>query len=397
MKGSILMDVKQIYSLVNDATKETIGDSIVLNEDLSNVVDLGKAVIGADAVDNYVKKLTDRIGKVIFVNRPYAGNVPSIMMDAWEYGSILQKISAEMPDAVENPTWKLTNGQSYDPNVFNGPKVDSKFFNNKTTFEIDMSFTEKQVKESFASVGEMNGFISMLYNEIDKSMTVKIDGLAKRTITNMIAQTFHSLSGAGNYSTGNVRCVNLLSLYNARFGTSLTADKALTDKEFIRFATMQMALYIDRLSTISKLFNIGGKARFTSGDMLKVVMLSDFKAASGAYLQSDTFHNDYVALPNADTVPYWQGSGTDYGFSSTSAIDVKTLIDGTATGVKASGILACMFDRDALGVSNLDRRVTTNYNPKAEFYNNFYKFDAGYYNDLNENFVVFYVADSTGE
>lgn len=388
------MKVEQIYEIVNSVTQEVLGNEQVVSEDLSNIVDLGKAVIGADAVDNYVKKLTDRIGKVIFVNRPYSGNTPSVLMDGWEYGSILQKISAEMPVAKENQTWMLTNGTSYDPNVFNGPEVDSKFFNNKSTFEIDLSFTDRQVKESFDSVGQLNGFLSMLYNEVDKSMTVKIDGLTKRTINNMIAQTLYNLSDSGNYSQGNVRAVNLLHMYNQEFGTTITADKALTDKEFIRYATMIMALYEDRLSTISTLFNVGGKARFTSRDMLHVVMLSDFKSAAGAYLQSDTFHDQYVELPNAETVPYWQGSGVDYSFNSVSSIDVTTKTDSATANVKASGILAVMFDRDALGVANLDRRVTTNYNPKAEFYNNFYKFDAGYFNDLNENFVVFYISDA---
>lgn len=388
------MKVEQIYEIVNSVTQEVLGSEQVVSEDLSNIVDLGKAVIGADAVDNYVKKLTDRIGKVIFVNRPYSGNTPSVLMDGWEYGSILQKISAEMPVAKENQTWMLTNGTSYDPNVFNGPEVDSKFFNNKSTFEIDLSFTDRQVKESFDSVGQLNGFLSMLYNEVDKSMTVKIDGLTKRTINNMIAQTLYNLSDSGNYSQGNVRAVNLLHMYNQEFGTKITADKALTDKEFIRYATMIMALYEDRLSTISTLFNVGGKARFTSRDMLHVVMLSDFKSAAGAYLQSDTFHDQYVELPNAETVPYWQGSGVDYSFNSVSSIDVTTKTDSATANVKASGILAVMFDRDALGVANLDRRVTTNYNPKAEFYNNFYKFDAGYFNDLNENFVVFYISDA---
>lgn len=388
------MQVQQIYEIVNSVTQEVLGDTEVVAEDLSNIVDLGKAVIGADAVDSYVKKLTDRIGKVIFVNRPYSGNTPSVLMDGWEYGSVLQKISAEMPVAKENQTWMLTNGTSYDPNIFNGPVVDSKFFNNKSTFEIDLSFTDRQVKESFDSVAQLNGFLSMLYNEVDKSMTVKIDGLTKRTINNMIAQTLYNLSDSGNYSQGNVRAVNLLHMYNQEFGTTVTADKALTDKEFIRYATMIMALYEDRLSTISTLFNVGGKARFTSRDMLHVVMLSDFKSAAGAYLQSDTFHDQYVELPNAETVPYWQGSGVDYSFNSVSSIDVTTKTESATATVKASGILAVMFDRDALGVANLDRRVTTNYNPKAEFYNNFYKFDAGYFNDLNENFVVFYISDT---
>ena len=388
------MQVKQIYDLVNAATKETIGDGAVVNEDLSNLVDVGKAVIGADAVDNFVKKLTDRIGKVIFVNRPYAGNTPSIVMDSWEYGSIMQKISAAMPDAVETEDWKLTNGHSYDPNVFNGPKVDSKFFNSKITFEIDMSFTDRQVRESFGSVGEMNGFISMIYNEISKSMTVKVDALSKRTITNFIAQTFHALNGAGNYAKGNIRCVNLLADYNAKFGKTLTANNCLTDKDFIRYVVMVLGMYADRMSTISKLFNIGGKARFTPADAMRVVLLSDFKAAYTAYYQTDISHPDNLTLPKADFVPYWQGSGATYDFATTSSIDVKTLIDGSPANVKASGIIGCMFDKDALGVTNLDRRVTTNYNPKAEFYNNFYKFDAGYFNDLNENFVVFYVSDA---
>lgn len=388
------MQVKQIYEIVNTVSQEVLGNTEVVAEDLSNVVDLGTAIINADAVDNYVKKLVDRIGKVIFVNRPYSGNTPSVLMDGWEYGSVLQKISAEMPVAVENKSWELVNGTSYDPNIFNGPTVDNKFFNSKSTFEVDMSFTERQVRESFTSVAQLNGFLSMLYNEVEKSMTVKIDGLTKRTINNMIAQTLHNLSDAGNYSTGNVRAVNLLHMYNAEFGTTLTADKAITNKEFIRYSTMIMALYVDRLSTISTLFNVGGKARFTPRDMLHVVMLSDFKSAAAAYLQSDTFHDQYVQLPNAETVPYWQGSGTDYSFNSVSSIDVTTKTDSATATVKTSGILAVMFDRDALGVANLDRRVTTNFNPKAEFYNNFYKFDAGYFNDLNENFVVFYVSDT---
>ena len=74
-----------------------------------------------------------------------------------------------------------------------------------------------------------------------------------------------------------------------------------------------------------------------------------------------------------------------------SAINVKT---AGGKDVQAGGILAVMFDRDALGVTNLDRRVTTAYNPRGEFFTNFYKFDAGYFNDLNENFVVFYVKDA---
>ena len=384
------MEIKQIYELMNTVTGEVLGGSVVVNEDLTNIVDIGTAIFNASAVDNYVKSLVNHIGRVIFVNRPYSGNVPSVLMDGWEYGSVLEKITAELPAATENESWELTNGTSYDPNVFYKPSVSAKFFNKRVTFEIPMSFTERQVKESFSNAEQLNGFLSMLYNAVDRSMTVKIDALVMRTINNMIGETLHADFSEGTYSTGSgVKAVNLLYLYNQRYGTTLTAANAITEPEFIRFASYEMGVYMSRMSKISNLFNIGGKDRFTPSDMLHVVMLADFKKAANVFLQSDVFHDSFTELPNADIVPYWQGSGTGYNFSDISAIKITT---ASGASITAGGILGVMFDRDALGVTNLDRRVTTNYNPKAEFYNNWYKFDAGYFNDTNENFVVFFVA-----
>ena len=391
------MEVKQIHTLLNSVTSEVLGSEAVVNEDLSNVVDIGTKIFNAEAVDRYVRSLVNHIGKVIFVDRPYTGNVPSLLMDSWESGSIMEKVQAEMPEAVENTSWDLTDGQTYSQDVFHKPKVSAKFFNSKVTFEVDMSFTERQVKQSFSSAAQLNGFMSMLYSTVDKAMTVKTDALIMRTINNMIAETLVADYGDSSPDYGaksGIKAVNLLSLYNTKFGTELKAADAVTDPAFIRYASMTMQLYIDRLSKISTLFNVGGQARFTSGDKLHAIMLSDFKAAAGSYLQSDTFHDSYTALPNADTVPYWQGSGKEYAFTSVSAIDLKAASGKT---VRAAGILGVIFDRDALGVTCLDRRVTTAYNAKGEFFNNFYKFDAGYFNDTDENFVVFFVADKAAE
>ena len=384
------MQVNQIYQIMNTVTGEILGESAVLAEDLSNIVDIGTAIFNANAIDNYVKSLVNHIGRVIFVNRPYSGSVPSVLMDGWEYGSVLEKINAELPDATENESWELTNGTSYDPNVFYKPVVSAKFFNKRVTFEIPMSFTERQVKESFSNAEQLNGFLSMLYNAVDKSMTVKVDALVMRTINNMIGETLKADFAEGTYNAGSgVKAVNLLYLYNQRYGTQLKADSAITDPDFIRFASYEMGVYMSRMSKISNLFNIGGKDRFTPSDMLHVVMLADFKKAANVFLQSDVFHDSFTELPNADVVPYWQGSGTSYSFNDISAINITT---ASGNAINVSGILGVMFDHDALGVTNLDRRVTTNYNPKAEFYNNWYKFDAGYFNDTNENFVVFFVA-----
>lgn len=387
------MEVTQVYSLMNTVTTEVLGQSIVVAENLSNVVDIGTEIFNADAVDRYVRSLVNHIGKVIFVNRPYRGSVPSVLMDGWEFGSVLEKITAELPLAQENESWELVDGASYDPNIFYQPKVSAKFFNKRVTFEIPMSFTEKQVKQSFSSATQLNAFMSMLYDSVDKAMTLKLDALIMRTINNMTAETIQGTYGGDDALNGasHARAVNLLYLYKQRYAdaANLTAEQAITTPEFIRFAALTMSNYVDRMSKISTLFNGGGKSRFTPRDMLRIVMLADFKNAAGAYLQSDTFHDEFTKLPEAETVPFWQGSGTDYSFGQISEIHVNT---ASGNEINVSGILAVMFDRDALGVTNQDRRVTSNYNPKAEFYTNFYKFDAGYFNDLNENFVVFFVA-----
>lgn len=385
------MEVKQIYDLMNNVTDEVLGKSDLISEDLSNVVDVGTEIFNANAVDNYVHSLVDHIGKVIFVNRPYSGIAPSVLMDGWEYGSVLEKIQADIPTAVENESWELTDGTSYDPNIFYQPKISAEFFNKKVTFEVPMSFTEKQVKESFSSAEQLNGFTSMIYNAVDRSMTVKIDSLIMRAIDNMIGSTIYSDYSDGAYTTkSGIKAVNLLYLYNQKFGTTITVDKALTTPEFIRFAVYTIGIYRDRLTRMSSLFNIGGKDRFTSQDLQHVILLSEFQKSAGVYLYDSTgqVNTSNIQLPDADIVPYWQASGTDYSFTNTSKIDVKTADNNT---VSVDGILGVIFDRDALGITNLDRRVTTNYNPKGEFFSNWYKFDEGIFNSENENFVVFFI------
>lgn len=386
------MEVTQVYELVNQATKEALGATAVLNEDLSNVVDIGEQIFNANAVDRYVKALVNHIGKVVFVNRVYRGSAPSVLMDGWEFGSVLEKVRMQLPEATENESWELEDGASYDPNIFTAPKVSVTFFNKKVTFEVPMSFTEMQVKQSFSNEVQLNAFVSMIYVGVENAMTIKLDSLIMRTINVAIGETmYNAYNGTTFTGSSKVNAVNLLYLYNQKYSKSLTAEQALADPDFIRFASFIMNLYVSRLGRYSTLFNAGGTEKFTPKDMLKIVMLADFESAARVYLYdaNGQLKDENLRLPSAETVPYWQGSGTEYDFNSVSSINIKTPSNNT---VNASGILCVMFDRDALGVANMNRRVTSNYNAKAEFYNNWYKMDAQYFFDPNENCVVFFVA-----
>lgn len=392
------MEVKQIYNFVNDTIKEVIGETdLVLNEDLSNIVDVGEAVFNANAMEKYVNKLINRIGKSVFVSRKYTGSAPSILMDAWEYGSILMKTHMGLFDVKENESWYPEDGASYDQDVFYAPKgIEVKFFNKRTTFEIDCSFYEKQLKQSFTSPEEMNSFLSMIEMAITNTLTVAYDELIMKTINSLVAETVlddykDSQGDLGTLTNkSGVKAVNLLYEYNQLFSKSLTPKQAMYDPEFIRYAAAEIGKRVAYLKKMSTVFNVGKTPKFTPNDRLHLVMLESFRSNANVYLQSDTFHDEFTKLPKAESVAFWQGSGTGFAFEDVSKISVTT--PGTKKEVTVGGVLCTLFDTYAAAVTNYDKRVKSHVNNKAEFYSNFYKEDAGYMIDLNENCVVFFIA-----
>ena len=394
------MEVKQIASYLNDVIAEQVGkEATLLEEDLSNVVDVGKAVFNATSFDKFTKALVDRIGKVIFVDRKYEGTVPSVIYDGFEYGAVLEKIGSEIPEYTENETWDLTNGQSYDPNVFYGSSVYAKFFSRYVTFEVPISIADKQAKSAFSSKEQLTRFVSMLFGKVEDAMTLAEESLVMRAINGAIAETIYDDYGATDIGdSSGVKAINLLYLYNQAVGqgNELTQAEALKSPDFIRFASVEIMKVANRMKKVSTLFNVGGKKRFTPLKNMKIVMHSDFSANAKAYLYSSTFHEEYVKLPKADEVPYWQGCGDDYDIAETTAINVKLPSDNTKT-VACDGIICTLFDEEALGVLNFERYTTSDYNGKAEFTNYWHKQKACQFLDLNENIVVFLVNDDTGD
>ena len=387
------MQVQQIYELLNTVNTEVLGTANVLEEDLSNIVDNGAAVFNSSSFDKYSHSLVDKVGKMVFVNRPYSGSAPYVLMDGTTWGNVIQKVASELPRASINESWDLQNGSSYDPNQFYAPVVYEKFFAKYVTFELDRSITQKQLKSAFNGVSQMDAFLSMLYNEIEKAFTVALDELIMRTINSAIADTVYADYGANSQSgSSGVKAINLLYLYNngPNAGqTPLSAAAALYKPEFIRFAAYMIGVTSDRMTHMSTLFNIEGKERFTPKEEQHIVMLSDFRRAADVYLQSGTYHDEFTALPSSDVVPFWQGSGTGYTFTNTGKVDV---ISGGSHNITVNGVLGVIFDRYAIGVHNVDRWVNTNFNGKSDFTNYFYKYTAGYFHAQDEQMVVFFIA-----
>lgn len=376
------MEMKQIAPMLNEQIlPEVLGESVIVNEDLSNISDVGTAIFNANAVEPFSNALVNQIGRMVFDNRQYEGGVPSVLMDAWTWGSVMAKVSVDLPDVEVNESYELSSGASYDPNVFYGSDVLQRFWNKRVTAEIPKSFTEIQLRQSFTSAEQFNGFMAMLYTSVENALTICIDELVMRTINGGMAEAINASHR-----------IDLLAKYNLVKGTNLTPDVALITEDFLKFCSYQIGLYTKRMRRMSVNFNVGGKKRFTPGSRRNVVLLSDFAEAIGPYTLAGAFNKEDIRFPDFDSVPFWQGNDAgSYDLDEVSSIDVKLPSDGTTT-VSQAYIIGCIFDRDALGVSNLNRRVTTNYNPKAEFFTNWYKFELGSFIDTNEQMLVFTIS-----
>lgn len=376
------MQVSQIYDLVNTAAKAVSGEIALPNEDLTNLVDVGKSIANALGYEQFYKALVNRIGKMYFVDRKYTGLLLKMFKDSWQFGSIVGKVQVDDMQYTENDTWQIINGASYDPFIVNLPVVSAKFFNKMATFELDITTPTVQIEQSFTSVDEMNRFLSMVQTMVYNSMETAIEACAFRCLDNFMAAT---IDGNG------ASVVHLLTTYNAIAGTTLTASTALLDGDFLRWSTKILGLYKKRLEARTVIYNLGGKRRFTPADRLHFVALADYAEAAKSELYSTTYHDEFVKLPLYEEVPYWQAPGTSFAWADVSKIDVVANVDdngGTAT-VQKSNIIAVMFDDDALGVLQPRKRVTTMYNPKNETYSDFHKWESRYYNDFNENCIVF--------
>ena len=397
------MKVSQVAPLLNDTVREDLGLEAVINEDLSNVVDFGKEVFDVSQAntDSFCRSLINRIGRTIFVNRTLEGNTMALYRSSFEYGSVLQKITLNsIPESEDSESWMLEDGSSYDPFVFRKADVSEKFFDQHEAFEVPLSVTDEQLKSAFLTPEALSGFVAMLWDGVDKSMTLKLEALATRTVTSFISKTFAdefpSVSDNNYAGMSGVKAINLLYLYNTQFNLTgadaLTKDNCLYSTEFLKFAVKQIDLTISRLTKLSTLFNIGHKPRFSSRANQSIVMLSEFKTSADIYLQSGVFHDIYTKLPNATEVAYWQGSGTGWGLSSTSNVHNEIKVNGTNKEFNIGYVLAVAFDRDACGVYQERRNTTSAYNAKAEFTNYFAKYVCGTFADENENFICFYVA-----
>lgn len=384
------MKQTDIHSFLSTVYREVTGQTDVLKEDLSNIVDLGTTLFDNQTYkDAYVRAMFNTIGRWEFVERPYVGAAPDIERKDWEWGSIMSKSRTKDTTPKTNPSWHVEAGETVNQFEFNPPEVQTTLFNKAVDWEIDVSFMNKQLKQSFNDGSTMDKFLSMIRSKVNEDQTAHIDELKMRAINNFI----------GYRIARNKGVFDVLTAYNNRFSQSLTEYNAPYDKDFLRFYAYQILLYKSRMRrrTANFVDNEAGYTSFTPEEYNRIVVLDVFGEALKVYLQSDTFHDDMIKIGKFDTVSRWQGTGmgVTYPFAEISQINIEVAgLSGNNT-VARSGIAGLMFDRDAIGIINEDREVEVAYDARGQYWNNFYKVTTRLYNDPAENGLIFVLGQGT--
>lgn len=385
------MLVKQISNIVNDSVKDALGKvEGITTLDSSDIVSMGKALASHDLYDMFFKSLTNRIAKTVYFVRTYEGSKRSVLRDEHEFGAFIQKVYTEMPDAVDNATWKESGTKTfpqaspYDVEATIG--VSSLIFGGKGTWTIEIVRPIEQIKSAFLDNASMMRFIDSIYIAIQNSFKLEEERLTALAVNTSMASC---LSGGVSR--------NLLAEYNAKHADSpLTVESALENADFLKFASKEINLTVKNMAVLSTAFNKAKYTTFTSKENLVVEMLNHFASASDMYLQADTFHNELTKLPNFENVPFWQSSGNKFDFTTCSSIDItnKQLIsDGNETGnVKQSGIICFIHDTENVACYFGNRRTWDLPNPRSEVIVHGEKAEKGYSVDDHANAVVFYMA-----
>lgn len=390
------MKVNQIATMLNIVFESVLGDDIFA-EDLSNVVDAGRIITGSNDVfgdnfDNYAGKIIDKVGRTVFWDRVYTADDLGIWRDSWEYGSVLEKIRCEVGNYTENEEWNLRDTDSdgvpeYNDNIathvqnlfkFYPASVQAKYFNKKTTFKTTISITRKQLREAFNSASSLGRFIGMIEQRVRSKMEISKNALQKMVIANLM----------GEHIAQEKQVIDLAALYYAETGqTAGTLAAALNDKTKARFIAQKMTFYREMMAEPSKLYSASGTFwNHTPVEDSRLIVLADLDSALRFNVYGETYNDEFVRLNNYKVIPFWQTTGKTNTLGERSQIALTT---SNGHVVNRNDILGILFDRDAAMICNEEPDVRTQYNPDGNFTNYFYCADCSYYNDFDENCIVF--------
>lgn len=393
------MKVNQIYELLNDIMAEYFGAEDIKQNDLTGLIAMGETVLSdSDNTDVFLKALVDRIGKTVVRTLDLELDFPNLYMESFEFGAILQKITVNPFASIENASWEIGE-DGFEPTFsdINKASIMTRYFQKGiSSFKFQTTIPDYQLESAFSSAEMMDNFLSAIITSMSDSMTIALNDLSRTAICNFIAEKVKAENGV----------VNLLSMYNEAYPSDDTVTdyaSALESPTFLRYAGKIIRNTIKYMSRPSALYNVGdgsGNAviRATARDNMHAMLSTAFLSAYETSYLSSSFRDEYVQLPLAQEVEYWQASGDtildDEAMATINVIpssDTKQGADGTAEPVEVTGVVGLLADRQAIGIGLQKMKAGSWVNPIDHYTNISRSATIQYFNDLSENGVVFII------
>lgn len=378
------MKVNQIYSLLNSISQQTFGNNAPTATDLTGLISMGETINSSTDRDKFFNTLVDRIGRTILRTLDLSVRFPNILMDSFEFGAVLQKITVEPMEAKQSEPWKVGD-TLYTPNQFAITKatVRQSLFSGINVWSVKTTIPDAILKTAFTSENEMGALVNGIIDSMEKTMIVQISEMNRFAVNNFIAKKITLDNGV----------VHLATEYAALTGDTITITDIKNNKEFWRFFTNRVGDFMRYMRNPTTLFNSEGVVRETQRDNMHVFILGEAASAMDVWLQSETFHNIFTELPLYEEVDFWQSMRNATGtpdLESSSTISVKPADASSDSDlVTATGVLGALIDRMAIGTTAYNVRTSTDRNNDGEYTNYSHKCDIGYFNDMSENGVIF--------
>lgn len=388
------MEVNQIYSVLNDINQQMWGEDALDVHDLSGIVSMGKTVLSSSTMtDKFFNTLVDRIGKVIIRRLDMELDFPKLMMNEYNFGCVLQKISIDPFGAKNNTDWQVTEA-GFTPSLLEiyPPGIHQVFFTDSDTWEIRKTLPNSILSTAFTGATEMGNFFTAVTAAMVDSMTLCINNMSRTAINNFIAEKIKNNNGV----------INVADLYNAAYSSTPVSDveEALRTPAFLRFASNIIRRYFKYISMPNVNYNVAGLVRATQRNNCHFLANTLFVAGLETFLESDTYHKELVSLDGFTEVAWWQANKGQSDLDApadVTAIDVIPSSEAgqlSPTAVTQSGIIAVLADRQAIAIG-LNKRRSAAFNNVMDDYTTV-KMSATvqYINDLSENGLVF-IAEPT--
>lgn len=356
------MKLTQVATLLNETiVPNLLGEGTTISADLSNIVDLGTALANVTAEDmqDFAKDLVVGVARNLFDSRAYRSETYGLMNDAREFGGVVQRVKVKLYSATDSPIWTLQNGQDYFDGTYYGADIDSKIYTKDTIFQVKNSIPVEKFKQSFTSADGVMSLIATIEQQVDNTITMELNGLAKTTLQQMIAT-----------SVANGQVIHLLTEYNTLAGltgdNALTVDTCLYNAPFLRWCAMTIVRLRDLTQDMNKKYNDGTIETFTPADDLRVTLLSEFARSIEFNMEADTFHNDIVSVGEYNVINFWQNSSNTMLPSLGVTAEVKTNV-GEASPVTVSGVVGTIFDRYTAGLTARLDKITAQYIANGDY------------------------------